>query len=296
MASLWARSSARLERQAHNQIANVDWSGFKRFLEASHGSKRYAKDKVRTAKKYAYCLFNGDFSELQFMSESKLNLVMCSLSSLAKYLGIYERFQGLVKAYGLKWKNVKAEDLLLSRMINTERNGNVLEWVKQVKAEVPRLSVFMDFIVFSGLRLEEAVNSYNLIIDLAKAGRLSEYYNEENEALEHYRFKGLFMRKTKKAFVSFIPKKLVEAVSREEKLTIFKVWNWIKRKGLKCRFPDVREYYATVMTKWLNPAEIDFLQGRVSGSVFMRNYFNPALITDLRERVFKGLREIQSKL
>jgi len=227
------------------------------------------------------------------MSESKLNLVMCSLSSLAKYLGVYERFQGLVKAYGLKWKNVKAEDLLLSRMINAEKNGNVLEWVEQVKAKIPQLSFFMDFIVLSGLRFEETVNSYNLIIDLAREGRLSEYYNEENEALEHYRFRGLFIRRTKKAFVSFIPKSLVEAISREEKLTIYKVWNLVKRKGLKCRFPDIREYFATVMTRWLSPAEIDFLQGRISGSVFMRNYFNPALITDLRERVFKGLTEIQ---
>jgi hypothetical protein len=36
-------------------------------------------------------------------------------------------------------------------------------------------------------------------------------------------------------------------------------------------------------------AEIDFLQGRTSASVFMRNYFNPALISDLKERVFKGI-------
>jgi len=254
------------------------------------------KDKVRAARKYAYCLFNGDFSELQFMSASKLNLVMCSLSSLAKYLGVYEQFQGLVKAYGLKWKNVKAEDLLLSRMINAEKNGNVLGWVRIVKAELPRLNVFMDFMVFSGLRFEEAVNSFNLIIDLAGEGRLSEYYNEENEVLEHYRFRGLFIRRTKKAFVSFIPKSLVEAISREEKLTVFKVWNLIKRKGLKCRFPDVREFFATFMTRWLNPAEIDFLQGRVSGTVFMRNYFNPALIGDLKERVFRGLAEIQREL
>ena len=254
------------------------------------------KDKVRAARKYAYCLFNGDFSELQFMSASKLNLVMCSLSSLAKYLGVYEQFQGLVKAYGLKWKNVKAEDLLLSRMINVEKNGNVLGWVRLVKAELPRLNVFMDFIVLSGLRLEEAVNSYNLIIDLAREGRLNEYYNEENEALEHYRFRSLFIRRTKKAFISFISKRLIEAISREEKLTVFKVWNLIKRKGLKCRFPDIREFFATVMTRWLNPAEIDFLQGRISGSVFMRNYFNPALIGDLKARVFKGLAEIEKEL
>jgi intergrase/recombinase len=62
------------------------------------------------------------------------------------------------------------------------------------------------------------------------------------------------------------------------------------------RFGDLREYYATVMTKWLTPAEIDFLQGRVSGSVFMRHYFNPALIADLKERTFKGLSQIQAAL
>jgi len=48
-------------------------------------------------------------------------------------------------------------------------------------------------------------------------------------------------------------------------------------------------------TRYINPAEIDFLQGRVSGSVFMRNYFNPALISDLKERVFKGIQEIAQK-
>jgi intergrase/recombinase len=163
-----------------------------------------------------------------------------------------------------------------------------------VKAEIPKLRVFMDFIVQTGLRLEEAVNSYNLIIDLSKEGRLNEYYNFDNEALEHYRFKSLFIRRTKKAFVSFIPRRIVEAISKEDKLTVYKIWNWIKRKGLKCRFPDVREYFATVMTRWLNPAEIDFLQGRIGGSIFMRNYFNPVLLTDLKDRVFKGLDQLNN--
>jgi hypothetical protein len=50
------------------------------------------------------------------------------------------------------------------------------------------------------------------------------------------------------------------------------------------------------MTRWLNPAEIDFLQGRVSASVFMWNYFNPALIGDLRQRAFQGICEIQKEV
>jgi hypothetical protein len=50
------------------------------------------------------------------------------------------------------------------------------------------------------------------------------------------------------------------------------------------------------MTKWLNPAEIDFLQGRISGSIFMRNYFNPVLLTDLKDRIFKGLDQLKNTL
>ncbi len=171
-------------------------------------------------------------------------------------------------------------------MANTEANGEVLDWVRLVKAKIPQLSLFMDFMVLTGLRLSEAVNSWNLIVDLAKEGRLSEYYNCEREALEHYKFKQLFIRRSKKVFVTLIPKRLIKEISKQEKLTVYQISNWVRRdERLKSRFPDIREFWATFMTKRLNPAEIDFLQGRVSGSVFMRNYFNPALITDLNERV-----------
>jgi len=113
----------------------------------------------------------------------------------------------------------------------------------------------MDFMAITGLRLVEAIESYNLIIKLAKEGKLNEYYNEEKEALEHFRFKEIFLRKSKKAFVSFIPKELIE-----------------------------------------KQPEIDFIHGRVTTNIFMANYFNPALICDLKERVFNAVKEIQNKI
>jgi len=36
--------------------------------------------------------------------------------------------------------------------------------------------------------------------------------------------------------------------------------------------------------------------GRVSANIFMANYFNPALIGDLKERIFKAIAEIQTKI
>jgi intergrase/recombinase len=266
----------------------VEWSSFKRFLK-DRCSERVIADRVRYAQKFGYCLLNRDFSELNGFAESKRRHALEGLSALAKFLGIYEDFRELVKAYGLKWASSTSEDLLISRMNKVYENGDVLKWVSQVKARFPELHTFIDFMLASGLRFEETINSYNLIINLSKEGKLSSYYDREKQILEHYRFKTMFIRRTKKAFISFIPESLIERISRQEKFTRAMIDNRLKRSGFKSRFSDVREYYATYMTRFLNPAEIDFLQGRVSASVFMRNYFNPALIGDLKERVFKGI-------
>jgi len=131
---------------------------------------------------------------------------------------------------------------------------------------------------------------------LAKEGKLNEYYDSEREILEHYKFKEIFIRRTKKAFISFIPKELIQKISDNEALNIHTIQTRVKRKTKKLRFSDVREAHGTFLTKYLRDSEIDFLHGRVSASVFMRNYFNPALITDLKERVFQGIAEIQTKI
>lgn len=115
----------------------------------------------------------------------------------------------------------------------------------------------------------------------------------KNEILEHYHFQNLFIRRTKKACISFIPKSLIEKIRVQGKrITDSVVRKRLQRRGIALNFGDLRENWATVMTRYLTPAEIDFLQGRVGISVFMKNYFNPALIGDLKIRVFRGIEEI----
>jgi hypothetical protein len=269
-------------------MKGIDWDSFRAFLK-DRCSKRVVEDRVRYARKFSFCLLNPDFSELSGFPESKRRHVLEGLSALAKFLGLYEDFKALVKAYGLKWSSTSAEDLIIARMNKTVENGDVLKWIVEVKNRSPELSAFMDFVLATGLRYEEALNSFNLIISLGNRKELGTYYNAESQCLEHYRFKTLFIRRTKKAFLSFIPCALLNRITRQKQLTRAMIDNRIKRKGLKCRFSDIREYFATYMTKYLNVAEIDFLQGRTSASVFMRNYFNPALISDLKDRVFKGI-------
>jgi len=256
-----------------------------------------ARERFNYARQYAYCLFEGNFSDLKVLSEEKRGHVLKALSALAKYLGEYQKFQQLVKDYGLKWSGKAKDALLIQRLTKVVDADEIFNWVKMVKVEVPELAVFMDFVAVTGLRLIEAVEAFNLIVRLAKEGKLNEYYNIETNALENYKFRDLFIRRTKKSFVVFVPRALVEKISCSEPLASANaVLKKLQKRGLECRFGDVREAHASFLTKYLNQNEIDFLHGRIGTSVFMHNYFNPALIGDLKDRVFKAIAEIQNKI
>ena len=269
----------------------MDWNGFRAWVDREFRPK-VADDRFRYAQEYCQSLLSGDFSKLVALKVDKRLHVLASLSALSKFLGIYGDFRSLVSNYGLKW-NVRNDDLLISRLTKAADPNAIFDWIRLVKAECPELSDFMDFMTVTGLRYDEAVESYNLIIKLGKEGKLDEYFNREKEILEHFRFKEVFIRRTKKAFVSFVPKELVLKLSSHEPLNIYSVQSRVKRRCKKLAFSDIREMHGTLLTKYLKEAEIDFLHGRVGGSVFMRNYFNPALITDLKERVFKTIEELK---
>ena len=273
----------------------IDWESFEAWLFKEY--RRFtALDRLRYAKRYAHCLLNRDLGKLKMLNDSLREHVLKALSALSKFLGMHEEFLRLVKNYGLKWSSRRSEDFIIARLTRNVNAEQILDWVRKVKEKAPELSDFMDFMLATGLRYTEAIESYNLIIELAKQNRLNEYYNEEKEALEHFRFKDKFIRNSKKAFISFVPKQLVQKIAKNKPLDWSKVRKKIEWRVGKLKFADLREYHATFMTKFLSRAEIDFLHGRVSTNVFMQNYFNPALISDLKERVFKAIREIEAKI
>ena len=271
---------------------NVDWEKFHVWLIGKKYSKCYVKDLYSYAKQYYPSLLKGDFSEIRDLSEGLRPHVIKSLSALSKFLGCYDRFKALVKDYGLTWGGRSADDIIIDRLSKIENPDEVFTWIKEVKKVRPDLSCFMDLMAVSGLRLVEAVNSYNLIIRNGNG-----YYNIEHSILEHFKFKETFIRKNKKAFISFIPSDLIEKIRSNQALTSADaVQQLIRKRGLKLRFSDIREAHASFMTKFLKDVEIDFLHGRVTTNVFMRNYFNPALIGDLRSRAFQGVNEILEKV
>ena len=275
----------------------IDWNGFQNFMLQKSKSE-YGKYCVNYAQKYAHCLLNGNFSEIQSLPKTVRGNVVRALANLSKYLGIYPQFQNLMRSHGIEWGGKSSDQIVIERLTKTKDVDEMFEWIRQVKNARRDLADFMDFMAISGMRLVEAIASYNLIIDLARKNRLTEYYNEEKETLEHYRFKDIFLRRSKKVFISFIPKALIEKIVLNEPLPTsrYAVEERIRKKGLPLRFTDIRELTATFLIKHLRREEIDFIQGRVSSNVFMEHYFNPALISDLKERVFKAIKEIETKI
>jgi len=242
-------------------------------------------------------LLDEDFSDVRDAPETIRPHIVKALSNLAKYLGKYDVFKNLMRKYGIKWTGRSVDDIVIERFTSVQDPEEIWNWIRQVKREREDLSEFIDFVAVTGLRLNEAITSYNLIKKLGK-GRIHEYYNEGKGTLEHFKFKELFIRKTKKAFISFVPKCLIERILEAEKLGSSNncIRKRLKQAGLNMRFHEIRKLHATILTKYLRQPEIDFIQGRVSTNIFMANYFNPALIADLKERAFKAIEEIQVEI
>ena len=271
----------------------VNWNEFEQWLKKDLRPKT-VYDRMHSARKSYRCLLDKDLKPLLSLTKDQCAHCLNALSSLSKFLGIHDEFLQLVKKYGLKW-TVRSDDLIIARFTKSVDPDAIFNWIKQVKSKCPDLCDFMDFMAASGLRYDEAIESYNLLIGLNKQGKLDNYYDADREVLEHFRFKETFLRRTKKAFISFIPKELIEKISDNKPLNVYTVQTRVKRKAGSLKFGDIRELHGSLATKFLNPAEIDFLHGRIAATVFMRNYFNPAWISDLKERTFKAAAHMRSQ-
>jgi len=275
---------------------DIDWDAFKNWLFKTH-SRSYARDIFNVARKYHKVLWDSrEVQRLHSLNGPSRRFVMAGLSNLSKFLGVYKAWHGIIENSGLKWSSGNDDALIIARLTKAVEGDEVVKWIRQVKAAIPEFSVFMDFLAVTGLRYKEAINSWNLIVKLSKENHLGDYYKKERSVLEHFRFKDLFIRRSKKAFISFVPVTIVKEISKGKPLTRNILSKRIQRRRIEERFSDVREFHASFMLKYLRQPEIDFIHGRVSSNVFMRNYFNPVWVIDLKERTLKAANEILQQI
>ena len=71
------------------------------------------------------------------------------------------------------------------------------------------MAQIIKFCCLTGLRPAEAVESVRLINDKEE---FPKYYNPERQSLEHFRFPSVFLRQTKKAYISFVTPETLDMV------------------------------------------------------------------------------------
>ena len=265
-----------IEPKAFNSI---NWSEFKQYLNSKY-ARGYAISLFEHSSKYYNLLY--DVNGIQLSKPTARNNVINGLTALSKYLGEYESFKKNMLTHGIK--RVKPDPLqAFIRIFNSSAHKGLGEWYRNALAVLSdNEKLYFRFVLLSGVRAMEGVNSFNLIADLG-CKYTTEYYNENTAFLEHFRYPKLFLRDSKNLYISAVPKQLLDDISISSKVSYNAIDKKLDRAGLRMRVKQLRSFYATTMREQgLLSEQIDLIQGRVGKSIFLAHYFkqDPKALSD----------------
>ena len=277
-----------------NNIDQIDWLQFKTWVCNKYANS-WAVSVYCYAKKYSYLL--NDLGNIDNLPSTIRNNVTKSLIILSKFLGVNQQFKQRLLDYGIK---IRRQDSFTSflRILNANDNGNdILEWFKEAQSKLRNNEkTLLKFLLYSGLRKEEAITSFNLIIELHRNKRLNDYYDDNLSCLRHFKYPRDFIRRTKNCFISFIPEELLKRIQNSEPVSYDAMSRRLYRNNMKCRFNELRDFYGTYLLQHgiLEP-EINLLQGRIPPSIFIKHYWSPKL-SELRDRILKALENLEQTI
>ena len=112
--------------------------------------------------------------------------------------------------------------------------------------------------------------------------------------MEHYKFPSELIRRTKNVYISVVSPQFVKlALNCSTKTTYNSLKVMLKRKNIEMNMYYCRKVFATYLrNKGIEPEIIDLLQGRISSSVFVNNYYRP----DINEIITKRIRPVLEEL
>jgi len=262
-----------------------DWEKFQTYVRNNY-SRSHAKTIINYVKRYGHLLKSGDLSPILTLSRDKRRHVLAALACLARFLGRYDEYAELKRRYGLKIE----QNLKISFQMDDTSLRELCGWIAKAREALGEYKPYIDLLLATGMRPREAIECYNLIIELHEKDRLDGYYRDG--WLEHFRFEDKFCRRSKNVYVSYAPREIIEAVTKSPKITVKKITYKLEKAGLKIKLKHIRKLWASYMTKHLTEPEINMIQGRVGKSVFMQHYFNPSYIADLKNRLEKGIKTL----
>jgi intergrase/recombinase len=302
-----AGSSARIEhhppktsKDIDPEVKGLDLIAYKNHLLNKFTSKSYAKQIFSNSIRYFDCLENPQ--RISEISISTRGNVLKAMANLSKFLGVYTEYQKKLKNSGIKW--LSTDDAFSSFLRITNNNHSSLgEWYKAVQNVLrDNENLLLKYILVTGIRKNEAIKSFNLIIDLVNSGILDSYYNSNLGILEHYKQKDavgnfMFLKVTKKLYISIVSKTLIDEIAQSNKVSYPAIRKRITRTKHNIRIKELRSYFATYLRQHGILAEyIDLLQGRIPKSVFARHYLKVEDVKELVQMVNAVTATIESSL
>jgi len=294
----WAGSSARIEhhppKPSKNNDLNINWPEYRSFL-LSKFSRSYALQVYNNGLRHFDCLENP-----QKISAERASIrgnVLKAMVNLAKYLGCYEEYKTKLRNHGVKWINTDDSFNSFLRILNNN-HSSLGEWYTTARGILRNNeNLWLKFTLLTGLRKKEAINSFNLIIELSQQNKLSNYYNSELEILEHFKYSDLFLRATKKVYISIVGKDMISEIERFSKVSYSAVRKRLTKHKQNLRFKELRSYFATYLRNNGVLAEyVDLLQGRIPKSVFARHYLKVEDVKELVKQVNAVITTIENSL
>jgi hypothetical protein len=239
-------------------------------------------------------LDTGDASPLSTLPRRSKEITITALANLAKFQGRYERFQELKKRYDLKWSTSNSTQYF-ERFFNVGLTLDImLQRIRQMIAKLPPpMGQIIKFGCLVGLRASEVLESVRLLNSVDYSRR---YFNEERQCLEHFRFPQIFLRQTKKAYISFITLDQLSAIGilgcKNHVPTLNAITLACRRKGVKMEMHLCRKIFASwlINKSGIDNTTVDMLQGRVSQSVLVRHYQTPD--SNLSSRILDSLNKL----
>jgi intergrase/recombinase len=231
-------------------------------------------------------------SKIACIPKTNADNVIDALTALSKYIGCYEQFKQQLKNYDIKRHKQNCIESFMR--ILSASDSDILDWyAKAISVLNPNEQLFLKFAKMIGARKEECINSFNLIIQLQKDNRLSEYYNEELSCLMHFKYGKLFLRVKKNLFISFIPESIINEIANSTPITYEAIRKRLNHNNLKVRISELRDNFGTYLLQHgFLEQEVNLLQGRIPASVFCKHYWSPKL-KELRDRIFSVLELMQ---
>jgi hypothetical protein len=287
--------------QGLTTTTTINWLAFKEDYLLKHYNENTTKVRLCYAKRYYHILLNEDASDLlEIESQQKRLNIMKSLTLLARFLGCYDTWQQLRKRYSLKWTTGDESLAAMQRFFDPNLTlDSMLQWVKEAIRVLPEhMAAVIRHAVLTGLRPSEAVESVRLLLTVGP-NQQQQYYNPERQCLEHFRFPEIFIRKTKKAYISFMSTDNYQQIAQIGPKTPTSTLDAI-RLACRCRGMNmIMHLCRRVFASWLRkdgiqPEVVDMLQGRVSQSILTRHYLTPD--SNLSSTVLDSLYKLQQAI